>query len=189
MQLKSISLSTVFVVLFLLLNSFQTRAQEGYPEIPRHEINYNIINTFIVESFEFGYEYFIDYDQSIGVKALINDRRNLRHQRSGDKYSTHAIQVNYSYYFGDENPGSGIYIQPFVKYRFGDFKENRETSDYRKIDMGTFILGLGTGYNWNLSNSFVFGPFVDLGRGFSSKVKERFSAFEFNAGFNLGYRF
>ena len=55
--------------------------------------------------------------------------------------------------------------------------------------MNTFMVGLGAGYKWNFGNKFVLGPFVNIARNFSEEVKERFSAIEFNAGFNVGYRF
>lgn len=182
----------VILTLLFGIKSGTLKAQNQY-EIPKHEVNLNLANTLIIASAEVGYKYFIDYDQSVGVRLLINERRNFRHKKSGDKYNTQAIRLDYSYYFGKENPGSGIYIQPMVKFRFGDFKETK-TLDLgqkvkRKTDMKSFIVGIGTGYEWNISNSFVFGPFLNVGRNFSSEVKERFSTFEFNAGFNIGYRF
>lgn len=177
-------------LLFLWLSSISLNAQE----IPRNEVNYNILNTIIFASVEVGYEFFIDYDQSIGAKLLINDRRNFKNESHGQKYNTNSIQLNYSYYFGINNPGSELYIQPFVKYRFGDFKEEKENPEtaaieLQKTDMNTFIIGLGAGYTWNFSNSFVMGPYVNFGRNFSSEVKERFSAFDFYGGFAIGYRF
>lgn len=177
----------VLFTLLLTINSEVVKGQSQY-EIPKHEVNFNLANTLIIASAEVGYKYFIDYDQSVGVRFLINERRNYRPKKSGDKYSTHAIRLDYAYYFGKDNPGSGIYIQPMVKYRFGDFKEIKN-SNVRKTDMKSFIVGIGTGYEWNISNSFVFGPFVNVGRNFSSEVKDRFSAFEFYAGFDIGYRF
>lgn len=172
----------VFLWAFFLFTKQSTTAQNM--EIPRHEINYNIANTLIIGSVEVGYEYFLDYDQSFGGKVLINDRRNYRHEKSNQKYKTSSVRLDYTYYFGQENPGSGIYVQPFLKYRFGDFEEDGE-----KLKMDTFMVGIGGGYIWNLSNSFIFGPFANVARGFSSEVKDRFSEFEFNAGVNLGYRF
>jgi len=185
--MKNILKVTLGLILFLSLNT-ELKAQSGM-EIPKHEINYNLANTLIITSVEFGYEYFIDYDQSIGMKILINDRRNFKHEKSKSKNNTHAFRLNYTYYFGQENPGSGLYIQPFLKYRMGDFKENIGDFDEKKTNMDAFIVGIGGGYQWNFSNSFVLGPFVNFGRNFSKEVKERFSAFDFNAGFNIGYRF
>jgi|SRR5690625_1273341 len=176
---------------FCLIGSNLLLAQTKY-EIPRHEINLNLVNTLIIGSVEVGYNYFIDYDQSIGLKALVNDRRNFRPERSGSKYSTHALQLNYSYYFGKENPGSGVYVQPMMKFRIGDFKEKYSSSSgsyAQKTNMNAFIIGIGGGYIWNISNSFVFGPYFNIGRNFSKPVKERFSAAEIYAGFDIGYRF
>ncbi len=184
---NTLSLFSVLILVFLF-NTEKLKAQSGV-EIPRHEINFNLANTLIIASAEAGYEYFIDYDQSIGVKILINDRRNFRHEKSKSKYKTNSFRLNYTYYFGQENPGSGVYVQPFVKYRMGDFKEKRGTFDEKKTNMDSFIVGIGVGYQWNFSNSFVMGPFANIGRNFSKEVKERFSVVEFNAGFNIGYRF
>lgn len=174
------------VVLFVQNNFAQTA------EIPRNEVNFNILNTILFASVEVGYEYFVGYDQSVGGKVLINDRPGLRNEKNGANFSTNAIQLNYSYYFGKFNPGSEFYIQPFVKYRFGDFKEEKEIAGAEhevKTDMNAFILGIGAGYMWNFSNSFIVGPYVNFGRNFSKSVKERFSEFEVYAGLNIGYRF
>ncbi len=160
----------------------------GSLEIPRNEVNYNILNTLLVASAEVGYEYFIDYDQSIGARVMINDRPSYRSEDHGRKFKTNSVSIDYSYYFGRENPGSEFYVQPFVKYRFGDFEEYQDDQKV-KTDMNDFMVGIGAGYIWNFSNSFVIGPFVNVARGFSSEVKDRFSAMEFNAGVNLGYRF
>lgn len=157
-------------------------------EIPRNEVNYNILNTLLVASVELGYEYFIGYDQSVGAKVSINDRPSYRNESHSKKFKTNSVSIDYTYYFGKENPGSEFYVQPFVKYRFGDFEEYRGEQRV-KTDMNDFMVGFGAGYIWNFSNSFVIGPFVNVARGFSSDVKDRFSTMEFNAGVNLGYRF
>lgn len=188
MKTNTLSLKCIFFVFlaFFGMKNFSGFAQEIQHEIPQHEINYNLLGTLVFASVEVGYEYFIDYDQSVGMELMINDRRNLRPKKSGEKYNTHAIQLNYTYYFGKENPGSGIYVQPLVRYRFGSFKEQY---GQKKTDMNGFVIGVGTGYIWNLSNSFVFGPFANIGRNFGKEVGDRFTAIEYHAGFNIAYRF
>lgn len=165
---------------------FKTDVQdtENIMEFPRHEVNYNIANTLAIASVELGYEYFFQENQSVGIKFLINDRFNYRSEGKGRKFDSHSVQLNYSYYFGVFNPGSEFFVRPLVKYRFGDFKEDGE-----KLDMNSFLIGIGGGYVWNFSNNFIISPFANVGRNFSSKVKDRFSAIEFNAGLNIGYRF
>lgn len=158
-------------------------------DFPQHEVNYNIANTLIMASAEVGYEFFFDFDQSVGVKFLINDRRNYHSENHGRKFKTNSIRLNYTYYFGSERPGSEFYIQPLIKYRFGDYEERNKYDDIVKTDMNDFMVGLGIGYIWNFSDSFVIGPFANIARGFSSKVNNKFNAVEFNAGLNLGYRF
>ncbi len=181
----------ILAVVVSLLGFSGIQAQSD--EIPYNEVNYNLLNTILFASAEVGYEFFIDYDQSIGAKVLINDRRNFRSASGSSKYSTNSLQLNYTYYFGVENPGSGIYVQPFVKYRFGSFKEEviMLGTEPRQIKtkMDSFIIGAGVGYEWNFSNSFVMGPYLNIGRGFGKEVKERFSALEWYGGFAIGYRF
>jgi len=163
-------------------------SQSTYEEFPRNEVNWNIFNTIGFASVELGYEYFLEADQSVGAKLLINDRPNFRSEKGSKKFKTNSVRVNYTYYFGMETPGSGFYLQPFLKYRFGEFEERK---DDQKVttDMNAFMVGIGGGYEWNLSNSFIVGPFINIGRNFSSEVKDRFSSMEWNAGLNLGYRF
>lgn len=157
---------------------------ENFSEFPRHEVNYNIANTLAIASVELGYEYFIQENQSVGAKFLINDRFSYKSERGDKKFNAHAVQLNYSYYFGNFNPGSEFYVQPLVKYRFGDYKEDDE-----KYNIDSFIIGIGLGYVWNFSNNFIISPFANVGRNFGSEVKDQFTAIEFNAGLNIGYRF
>lgn len=178
----------LFILAGILLLTKVGFAQKSFAEYPEHEINWNIMNTLGFASVELGYEFFIEGDQSVGAKFLINDRPNFRSEKGSKKFKTNSLRINYTYYFGAHQPGSEFYLQPFVKYRFGDFEERKEEVKV-KTDMNAFIVGIGAGYEWNLSNSFVVGPFVNVGRNFSKEVKDRFSAFEFNAGVNLGYRF
>lgn len=161
-------------------------------EFPKNEINLNIANTIAIASVEVGYEYFLGFNQSIGAKMLINDRRNYHSEKGSKKFSTNSVKIDYNFYFSDYNPGAGVYVQPFMKYRFGDFKEKKtvnSTEITQKTDMNTFMIGIGLGYKWNFSNSFVIGPFANIARNFSEEVQDRFSAIDFNAGLNVGYRF
>lgn len=169
-------------------------AQYETDQLPHHEIHLNIANLLIVASVEAGYEYFFDFNQSVGAEFLIDDRPNYHSESHGRKFKTNSLRLDYTYYFGNYSPGSGVYIQPFAKYRFGDFEEREKDyfGDYgekKKTDMDAFMIGIGLGYKWNFSNSFVLGPYVNFARNFSDEVKTRFSAFDYNAGFNIGYRF
>lgn len=180
----------IFVLLGLTQQGF---AQYQTTELPQHEINLNIVNTLAIASAEVGYEYFLGFHQSVGAKILINDRMGYRKEKRGKEFNTHSFRINYTYYFGDYNPGSGLYVQPFLKYRFGNFKEEgayaSSGGNRIKTDMNALMVGVGLGYEWNFSNSFVMGPFINIARNFSDEVKERFSAIDYNAGFNIGYRF
>ncbi len=182
------------VLLFVVfVFSFNLTAQE----FPNNEIKLNIANVIAIASVEIGYEFLFDYSQSVDVELLINDRINFHSESGSRKFNTNSIKVGYNYYFGTENPGSGLYFNPFVKYRFGDFEEVLPieiapgVTQEQKVetDMNSFIIGLGSGYKWNFSNSFVVSVYGSIGRNFSEDVQDRFQAIEFHGGVGVGYRF
>lgn len=165
-----------------------SKAQSDSEDFHHNEANFNLVNAFAIESVEVGYEHFFEFDQSVGIKMLINDRINYHKETKNKKFHTNSIRLNYTYYFGNYDPGSGFYMRPFVKYRFGSFKE-KINGQTKKTDLNAFLIGIGFGYEWVLGNNFVVSPFVNAARSFKSEVKERFSSFEFNGGVNVGYRF
>ncbi len=181
-----------FLIAFFFIAN-QGFSQNNYAEFPYNEVYWNIANTLAIASVEVGYSYFFEPNQSVGAKILVNDRINYHKEGKGSQFNTNSIQVNYTYFFGSYHPGSGVYLSPFLKYRFGNFKE--KTTDASAVlitkttNMDALMLGIGLGYKWNFTNSFVAGPFVNVARNFSQSVKNRFSAIEINAGFNIGYRF
>ncbi len=155
----------------------------------KNEIKLNIANTIAIASVEFGYERFIDDRQSIEGVILINDRISYHSEKGSREFNTNSFKLGYNYYFGDDYDASGLYINPFFKYRSGDFTEGVDGNELPAVDMNSLIIGIGSGYKWNFNDTFVLGPFINVGRNFSDEVKDRFSAVEFNAGFNIGYRF
>jgi len=191
--LKSIPMKKLILLLIVFVFSFKLTAQE----FPNNEIKINIANVIAVASVEIGYEYLFDYSQSVDVELMINDRMNYYSESGSRKFNTNSMKVGYNYYFGTENPGSGLYFNPFLKYRFGDFEEVVRvqiapdlTQDQKfETDMNSFIIGLGSGYKWNFSNSFVVSAYGSIGRNFSEEVRDRFQAIEFHAGVGVGYRF
>ena len=92
-----------------------------------------------------------------------------------------------NFYFGDTGNGQ-FYLYPLAKLRFGEFEEVVD-GDVKVTNMNAFILGIGSGYKWEFSQNFAFGPYINIARGFSSEVADRFTAIELNGGFSLGYRF
>ncbi|MCP9199182.1 DUF3575 domain-containing protein [Gramella sp. GC03-9] len=180
---KSLSL---IAILFLVLSGYAQTSER------QNEIKLNIANTIAIASVEFGYERFLDEHQSLEGVILINDRMSYRSEKDSREFKTNSFKLGYNYYFGNDYAGSGLYVNPFLKYRSGEFIEEdpiEDGSSLRITDMDSFIIGLGSGYKWNFNNTFVLGPFVNIGRNFSEEVKDRFSAIEFNAGFHVGYRF
>lgn len=158
-----------------------------------NEIKLNIANTIAIASVEFGYERFIGYNQSIEGIILLNDRINYHSESGSRKFDTNSFQLGYNYYFGEDYAASGLYVNPFLKLRTGEFTEGsdnlQQPNNLVITDMNSFIIGIGSGFKWNFNDTFVLGPFINIGRNFSDEVKDRFSAIEFNAGFNIGYRF
>ncbi len=174
----------ILLIIFVIIFSLKLTSQE----FPNNEIKLNIANVIAIASVEVGYEYLFDYNQSIDAEILINDRINFYDETNSKKFNTNSFKLGYNFYFGTENPGSGLYFNPFVKYRFGDFEEETNIINLT-TDMNTFIVGLGSGYKWNFSNSFIIAIYGSVGRNFSDEVKERFSAIEFHGGLGIGYRF
>ena len=176
----------ILLPLFLVLLHFSVQSQEKF-----NEVKFNIANTIAVASVELGYERFLDDNQSLEAVFLINDRMNYQSEKGSRKFNTQSYKIGYNYYFGEEYEGSGLYANPFIKLRTGEFQEidNRTPEQTVITNMNSFMLGIGGGYKWNFNNTFVLGPFINIARNFSEEVKNRFTALEFNAGFNVGYRF
>ncbi|MGA8854909.1 MAG: autotransporter outer membrane beta-barrel domain-containing protein [Christiangramia sp.] len=184
------------ILLCLILISF---TKIGYSQMAekQNEIKLNIANTIAIASVEFGYERFLDFHQSVEGTMLINDRMNYHSEKDSRDFKTNSFKLGYNYYFGEDYAASGLYVNPFLKYRTGEFTQNplvapadgNNFTENMVTDMDSFIIGIGAGYKWNFNDTFVLGPFLNIGRNFSEEVRDRFSAIEFNAGFNIGYRF
>lgn len=152
----------------------------------KSEVKFNIANVIAIASIEVGYEYFLDDNQSIGAELHINDRFSYVEETDSKKFETNSFLVNYNYYFSPENKGS-FYAFPFMKYRFGEHKDDR--AGKVDTDMNSFIMGLGVGYKWAWNDKFAIAPYVSIARNFSDEVNDRFMAIEPNAGVSVGYRF
>lgn len=153
-----------------------------------NEIHVNFLNLIWFASLEVGYERYLSDDHSLEFKGFINDRFGINNEKDGKKYKTNSVQASMNFYFGDDGNGR-FFLFPLAKLRFGDFEEPAAGGGIQTTDMTAFILGAGTGYKWELSQNFAFGPYASIARNFSDDVVDRFAGIEFNAGFNLGYRF
>jgi hypothetical protein len=182
-----------FLVVLLQVGSLTAQ------EFPKNELKYNIANTLAIASVEVGYERLVTYDGGIELELHFNDRINYHSEEGSREFKTHSVKLGYNYYFGTNNPGSGFFINPFVKYRFGDFEETttpelgttNDTPPNEVVvvtDMSGFIVGIGAGYKWNFSNSFVVSLYGNIGRNFNEQVQERFTTIEFYGGLGIGYR-
>lgn len=176
----------LIVIVFLFINSFAFSQTSGRLENPTGEVRLNFLNTILLGSIELGYEQFIQEDQSIALEVHLNDRFGYRSTQNGVDFSATSILLSYNFYFAGNESGS-LYISPFLKYRFGEVTEDIDSVP-TTTDLNSGYLGLIGGYRWNYNN-FAFGPFASIARGFSEEVADRYSAVEFKAGFNVGYRF
>jgi len=190
------NMKKIYLLAVLLGSGFAAQAQAI------NEVKWNVFNTIAIKSVEVGYEHFIDLDQSVGVDLMINDRFSYypESKSKGKKFKTNSIAASYNFYFGGNNGenGSGYSLSPFIKYRFGDYDENKWISqgdgipdvlEKKTTDMNSIILGIGVGYKWVRNDAFAVQPFVNIGRNFSDDVNDRFTAIEINAGVTVGYRF
>lgn len=177
------------IILFLLFTTF---AQAQFADYPQNEVKLNILNTLVIASVEIGYERFLGEHQSVEAEILINDRFSYHSEKGSREFKTNSFKIGYNYYFDSSKNAAGIYANPFVKYRFGDFNQTVSFSGTdvdTKLDMNSFILGIGVGYKINAGDKFSFAPYVNIARNFNSDVEERFSAIEANAGVSIGFRF
>jgi hypothetical protein len=152
-----------------------------------NEVKVNFLNLIALASIEVGYEKFLSENHSLDIQLHINDRFGYNSQSGDDDYKTNSVQAAMNFYFGNNKNGR-TYIYPLAKLRFGNFEEVKD-GGLVVTNMNAFIIGLGGGYKWEFSDSFAFGPYVSIARGFSSEVSDRFAAIEVNGGFSLGYRF
>ncbi|WP_373400094.1 DUF3575 domain-containing protein [Algoriphagus halophilus] len=153
-----------------------------------NEIKVNFLTLIMFGSFEVAYERYLSEDHSLEFKGFINDRFGFNNEKKGKKYKTNSVQAAMNFYLNSNGSGR-FYLFPLAKIRFGDFEEPSESGGIDTTDMTAFILGAGAGYKWEVSEHFAFGPYASIGRNFSDDVVDRFTGIEFNAGFNLGYRF
>lgn len=184
--MKNTFLTIIFILIGHLAVHAQMRGNASPLENPRGEVRWNFLNTIVIGSVEVGYEQFLNDDQSIGVEIHVNDRFGYRSEGSGRTFSASSALASYNFYFHSNTPGR-IYVSPFFKYRFGEFRENID-GVVAVTNLNCAYLGVMGGYKWNFNN-FAFGPFVSVARGFSPEVNARFQSIEVKAGFNVGYRF
>lgn len=154
---------------------------------PKNEVKLNILNAIAIASVEVGYERFVDFNQSVEMELFLNDRFSYFPKSNSKKFNATSIKLGYNYYFDLDNL-SGPYINPFIKQRFGSYKETNNDV-VEQTNLNSFMLGIGLGYLWNYNDTFVVAPYVNIARNFQKEVNDKFWAVEPNAGVKIGYRF
>ncbi|WP_282048533.1 DUF3575 domain-containing protein [Maribacter aquivivus] len=165
-------------VLFISASSF---AQAYHDNENSHEVKLNIGQFLVTTTIEFGYEYYINEDTSIGGTLYFDGK-------STDYNGNFGIGPNLRAYFG-YGPKSGLFAEVFGLYYTGDDDdEDTENLGGRNYDYSTVALGLGGGYKWaTRSQKFTIELNGGLGRNINPEDFQ--NDFMFKAGLSLGYRF
>lgn len=184
----------IFTIIFVLTLTGSTYGQTvissssaGGMRSFSSEAKLNFLNLIALGSLEMGYEKYLSDDHSLDLQLHINDRFGYNSQGGSKNYKTNAVQAAMNFYFGNDLDGR-FYLFPLAKLRFGEFEEEVD-GGIATTDMNAFMIGLGMGYKWELSQNFAFGPHISIARGFSNEVASRFTRLELNSGFSLGFRF
>ena len=160
-----------------------------------NEVKVNFLNIITLSSVEVGYERFFGNDQSVGFDLYINDRFSYFPEKGikNKAFNTTSLGLSYNFYFSESKPGSGYYITPFFKYRFGNYTETR--TDFfglptpYKIGIDSPILGLGMGYKLVFAEKLTVSANASIARNFNRNLEIDFWTIEPNASINVGYRF
>lgn len=168
----------LLVVLFLL--GAKMVSAQAYSNFDKNqEVKFNIGMFLATTSAEFGYEYFLGDDTSVGAI--------LHFDGDGEDYNgSFGFGPNFRAYFGDM-PRSGAFAEAFGLYIKGEKKYNemgsRVVGDYNGV-----ALGLGGGYKW-VTRSERFTLELNGGFGRNINPKEFQDDFIFRAGLSVGFRF
>ena len=96
----------------------------AFAQTYKNEVKLNILNVIAVPSVELGYEYYLDDNQSVDGELFFIDRFSY-FPKNGGKFNATSFKVGYNYYF-DSTDAVGVYLNPFIKARFGKY-----TKDYQ----------------------------------------------------------
>ena len=165
------------LVLFTTTSSF---AQAYGNDENSHEVKLNIGQFLVSTTVEFGYEYYINEDTSIGGTLYFDGKAT-------DYNGNFGIGPNLRAYFG-YGPKSGLFAEIFGLYYTGEDDDDSENLGNRNYDYSTVALGLGGGYKWaTRSQKFIIELNGGLGR--NIKPEDFQNDFMFKAGLSLGFRF
>lgn len=164
-------------LLFITTSSF---AQAYRNDENSHEVKLNIGQFLVSTTVEFGYEYYINEDTSIGGTLYFDGKAT-------DYNGSFGIGPNLRAYFG-YGPKSGLFAEIFGLYYTGEDDDDSENLGNRNYDYSTVALGLGSGYKWaTRSQKFTIELNGGLGRNINPEDFQ--NDFMFKAGLSLGFRF
>jgi len=165
------------LLVFITTSSF---TQSYYNDKNSHEVKLNIGQFLVTTSLEFGYEYYINEDTSIGGTLYFDGKAT-------DYNGNFGIGPNLRAYFG-YGPKSGLFAEVFGLYYTGEDDVDSENLGDRNYDYSTIALGLGGGYKWaTRSQKFTIELNGGLGRNINPEDFQ--NDLMFRAGLSLGFRF
>ncbi|MGJ8658248.1 DUF3575 domain-containing protein [Cellulophaga fucicola] len=167
------------LVLLFILTAKMVSAQAYSNFDKNQEVKFNIGMFLATTSVEFGYEYFLGDDTSVG--AILHFDGDAE-----DYNGSFGFGPNFRAYFGD-TPRSGAFAEALGLYIKGEKKVTESGSRIKK-EYGNVALGLGGGYKW-VTRSERFTLELNGGFGRNINPKDFQDDFIFRAGLSIGFRF
>lgn len=180
MHIKTHLMYKFILFLLVLFTTTSSLAQAYGNDENSHEVKLNIGQFLVSTTVEFGYEYYINEDTSIGGTLYFDGKAT-------DYNGNFGIGPNLRAYFG-YGPKSGLFAEIFGLYYTGEDDDDSENLGNRNYDYSTVALGLGGGYKWaTRSQKFTIELNGGLGRNINPEDFQ--NDFMFKAGLALGFRF
>lgn len=169
----------ILLVVLLLLSVKTINAQAFSNFDQNQELKFNIGLFLATTSIEFGYEYFLSEDTSLG--AILHFDGDQKDFNGGFGFGP-----SFRAYFG-YNPRSGPFAEAFGLYLKGEKTigdiDNRVVREY-----GNLALGLGAGHKW-VTRSERFSLELNGGFGRNISPEDFQDSFMFRAALSIGFRF
>lgn len=189
----------IVLVCFVLLNLFDSYAQDDNLDIAKYEIKGNAFNLLVFKAPEFSFEYLLNEDSSIGASILFNleklddeDGFNLN-----PIYNERFALTPYYRRFISSRYAERFFLETFVMfnrqesniYNYNyDFDTNTDLSTYNTETSTNLAFGLAVGSKFTSPGGFMFEFYGGVGRNIISS--NNVESFEFvpRLGISLGYR-
>lgn len=185
----------------LLLLPFLSLAQETEPKVPKGELKSNLFDLVVGKSFNLGYEYFLEGNQSLQLDVTAFDTYSYLDAGYIEENNLFGFQLSYNIYFSKKKDHHGFVFYPFVKYRTGTqivdgyyYEYDPGTDTYietpREFDLSGLEAGFGLGHKWLFNDKISLGVGAQIGRNFSNddEISDNYGEIDFKAHVTLGFR-